>query len=78
MNLIKEKLLSDKKISEKSLIPWKSVILTCWTKNIQFYSEKNYVISPFEALQKRFLMFLLIKYPEMLPFYLNGIVVKRH
>ena len=78
MNLIKEKLLSDKKISEKSLIPWQSVILTWLTKNIQFYSEKNYVISPFEALQKRFLMFLLIKYPEMLPFYLNGIVVKRH
>ena len=78
MNLIKEKLLSDKKISEKSLIPRKSVILTWLTKNIQFYSEKNYVISPFEALQKRFLMFLLIKYPEMLPFYLNGIVVKRH
>ena len=78
MNLIKEKLLSDKKISDKSLIPRKSVILTWLTKNIQFYSEKNYVISPFEALQKRFLMFLLIKYPEMLPFYLNGIVVKRH
>ena len=34
MNLIKEKLLSDKKISEESLIPWKSVILTWLTKNI--------------------------------------------
>ena len=32
MNLIKEKLLSDKKISEESLIPWKSVILTWLTK----------------------------------------------
>ena len=34
-NLIKEKLLSDKKISEKSLIPSKSAILTKVDKKIQ-------------------------------------------
>ena len=34
-NLIKEKLLSDKKISEESLIPWKSAILTKVDKKFQ-------------------------------------------
>ena len=65
-NLIKGKLLSDKKISEKSLIPWKFAILTKVDKKFpkiktRIKSSKSNLIlkqtdliSSLEALQKNF------------------------
>ena len=65
-NLIKGKLLSDKKISENSLIPWKSAILTKVAKKIlktEIKPSKSNaivkqidVISCLEALQEKFVL----------------------
>ena len=87
-NLIKGKLLSNKKISDESLILLKSAIITTvLKKNLKYKarikpSKSNSilkqidVISYLEALQKRLIMFLLIKHPTMLLLYVSSIMLK--
>ena len=70
-NLIKGKLLSDKKISENSLIPWKSAILTKVAKKIletEIKPSKSNaivkqidVISCLEELQEKFVLVAIDK-----------------
>ena len=85
-NLVKGKLLSDKKISEKSLTPWKSVILTKVEKNVsklktriklcKIILKEIDIIICLEVLQNKFFLLLLMKHPTMLLLHLNGIMLK--
>ena len=89
-NLIKGKLLVGifKKISEESLIPWKSVALKKidWkisklrarVKPFRFNPilKQIDVINCIEALHKSLFLFLLVKHSTMLLLYVNGIMLK--
>ena len=62
-NLNKEKLLSDKKISEESLIPWKCIILTKIDKNIS--KLKNRIkSSKFSPIRKQIDIISCLKAPQ--------------